>query len=95
MTRAYREAIRGLAALRNIDLWYSRIDVDEIAALCTQQATGKQRKRFERNVAKAQSKNSMRAFAKLTEMVDGEPRIASDPPLIIPIEDFAAGVGQG
>ena len=30
-TRAYREAIRGLAALRNIDLWYSRIDVDEIA----------------------------------------------------------------
>ena len=39
-------------------------------------------------MAKAQSKNSMRAFAKLTEIVDGEPRIASDPPLIIPIEDF-------
>ena len=31
----------------------------------------------------------MRAFAKLTEIVDGEPRIASDPPLIIPIEEFA------
>ena len=91
VTRAYREAIRGLAALRNIDLWYSRIDVDEIAAVLNQQATGKQRKQFERNVAKAQSKNSMRAFAKLTEIVDGEPRIASDPPLIIPIEDFATG----
>ena len=95
VTRAYREAIRGLAALRNIDLWYSRIDVDEIAAVMKQQATGKQKKQFHRNVAKAQSKNSMRAFAKLTKIVDGEPRIVSDPPLIIPIEDFAAGLGQG
>ena len=50
-------------------------------------ATAKQVKRFERNVAKARSKDSMKAFAKLTEIVDGEPRIASDPPLIVPIED--------
>ena len=49
-------------------------------------------KRFERNVAKAQSKDSMKAFGKLTTMVDGEPRIASDPPLIVPIEDIASGV---
>ena len=53
--------------MRNLDLWYSRIDVDEIAALAAQQASRKQRKRFERNVAKAQSKDSMRAFAKLTD----------------------------
>ena len=33
VTRAYREAIRGLAGMRNLDLWYSRIDVDEIAAV--------------------------------------------------------------
>jgi uncharacterized protein (DUF2252 family) len=44
-------------------------------------------KRFERNVAKAQSKDSLKAFAKLTEIVDGEPRIVSDPPLIVPIEE--------
>ena len=94
VTRAYREAIRALAELRNLDLWYSRIDVDEIAPLLAQQATGKQMKRFERNVAKAQSKDSLRAFAKLTEIVDGEPRIASDPPLIIPIEELVAGAGR-
>ena len=52
----------------------------------------KQRKRFERNLAKTQSKDSLRAFAKLTEIVDGEPRIASDPPLIVPIEDVVSGV---
>ena len=57
-------------------------------------APRKQLKRFERNVAKARSKDSMKAFAKLTTIVDGEPRIASDPPLIVPIEEVASGVEQ-
>ena len=90
VVRSYREAIRGLADMPNLDLWYSRIDVDEIAALAAQRATPKELKRFERNVAKAQSKDSLKALAKLTEVVDGEPRIASDPPLIVPIEDSSA-----
>ena len=91
VTRAYREAIRGFSELRNLDLWYSRIDVDEIAALAARQGTPKQRKRFERNLAKARSKDSLKAFAKLTTIVDGEPRIVSDPPLIIPIEELGFG----
>ena len=45
-------------------------------------------------MAKARSKDSLRAFAKLTEIVDGEPRIASDPPLIVPIEEVASGAEQ-
>jgi uncharacterized protein (DUF2252 family) len=89
---AYREAIRALAELGNLDLWYSRIDVDEIAALAARQVTGKQLKRFQRNVTKAQSKDSLRAFAKLTEIVNGKPRIVSDPPLIVPIEELVEGV---
>ena len=94
VTRSYRDAIRGFARMSNLELWYARIDVDEIAALAAQQVAGKQLKRFERNVAKARSKDSLRAFAKLTHIVDGEPRIASDPPLIEPIEELASGVEQ-
>ena len=92
VTRSYREAIGSFAAMSNLDLWYSRIDVDEIAALAAQRASRKQRKQFERNVAKARSKDSMRAFAKLTTVVDGKRRIVSDPPLIVPIEEVASGV---
>ena len=33
VTRSYREAMRDLAGSRNLDLWYSRIDVDELAEL--------------------------------------------------------------
>ena len=92
--RSYREAMRCFAAMSNLELWYSRIDVDEIAELAAQLGTRRQRSRFERNVAKARSKDSLKAFAKLTEIVDGEPRIASDPPLIVRIEDVMSGAGE-
>ena len=46
---------------------------------------------MEKNLAKTRAKDSLRAFGKLTTIVDGEPRIISDPPLIVPIEDLAGG----
>jgi uncharacterized protein (DUF2252 family) len=91
VTQAYREAMKELAGMGNLDLWYARIEADDLAKLA-QQGTRKQVKRFERNVAKAQSKDSLRAFAKLTEIVDGEPRIVSAPPLIVPIEEALTAV---
>ncbi|MGZ6573589.1 MAG: DUF2252 domain-containing protein [Solirubrobacteraceae bacterium] len=87
VTAAYRTAMADFAAMRTMDLWYTRLDIEEIAARVASQGKGKERKRFERNVAKARTKDSLRALGKLTHLVDGEPRIASDPPLIVPIED--------
>jgi uncharacterized protein (DUF2252 family) len=88
--RAYREGMRTFGEMSNLDVWYARIDMDEIAAFQAQHVSHRQRKQFERNVAKAQSKDSLKAFGKLTTLVNGERRIASDPPLIVPIEDVAA-----
>ena len=53
--------------------WYSRIDIDALTPLIRQIGNAKQLKRFDKNLAKTRSKDSMRAFGKLTEMVDGEP----------------------
>ena len=58
---------------------------------CPAAASAKRRKRIDKNIAKARAKDSLRAFDKLTTMVDGEPRIASDPPLIVPIEELVGG----
>jgi uncharacterized protein (DUF2252 family) len=88
--RIYRESMRNFAAMGNLDLWYARIDVDEIVQQLATQASAKDVKRLERNVAKTRSKDSLKAFAKLTEVVDGRPRIVSDPPLIVSIEDVAS-----
>ncbi len=88
VVRAYREAIRDFARLGPLAVWYARQEVDDISRTLATRASSKQLKRFESNVAKARAKDSLRAFEKLTEIVDGEPRIASDPPIVIPIEEF-------
>ncbi|WP_084284307.1 DUF2252 domain-containing protein [Solirubrobacter soli] len=88
--RSYREAIRDFARMRALDLWYARLDVDDAAKEWVARATAKQRKRLDRNLAKARTKDSMRAFDRLTRLVDGEPRIVSDPPLIVPIEELVS-----
>ena len=89
-TRAYREAMRTFAAMRTIDVWYARLDIERTFAEWGRRLDARSRKGLDRAVAKARRKNSLRALSKLTYEVDGEPRIVSDPPLIVPIEDTVA-----
>ena len=88
VARSYREAMRDFASMRTLDLWYARIEVDELARSFMEQASSREAKRLERDLAKARTKDSLKAFAKLTQVVDGEPRIVSDPPLIVPVEEL-------
>ena len=44
-------------------------------------------------IGKARTKDSLQSFAKLTHLVDGKPRIISDPPLIVPLEELFDGRG--
>ena len=87
--RAYRKAMTGFATEGNFDMWYRRFDIEELLAQAAPMGTSKQVKRAEKNIAKARTKGSLKAFSKLTELVDGEPRIISDPPTIEPIEEVA------
>ena len=80
----YRLAMRGFAAMTNLEVWYARTDVEQLRADLDAQMTGRQRKRFDEGVAKARTSDSMRAVAKLTRVVDGRPQIISDPPLLVP-----------
>jgi uncharacterized protein (DUF2252 family) len=91
---AYRERMRRLAAMGNLDAWYQQLDVDSIAARWSDVVGEDRRKRFERGVAKAKAKDSERAFSKLVEEVNGKLRIVSDPPLIVPIEELAGEAGE-
>ena len=92
VARSYRESMRAFAGMRNMDLWYARIEVETELSKFAAQATAKERKRAERNLAKTRSKDSLRALGKLTQVVDGEPRIVADPPLIVPINDLAGHI---
>src|SRR4051794_16885129 len=89
--RAYREAMRSFATMRLLDVWYARLDAAGILERVGGRLGHDARRNFSKQVAKARTKDSMRAFAKLTGVVDGKQRILADPPLIVPIEDLAPG----
>ncbi len=86
--RAYREAMIAFAGMRNLDVWYAHLSVDHAAAEFTSGVDPKRLKRARAQVEKSRTKDSMQAFEKLTHVVDGERRIISDPPLIVPIEEL-------
>jgi uncharacterized protein (DUF2252 family) len=87
----YRTAMRGFAAMRDIEVWYARFDVSALMGKLGPSLKSSRRREVERALAKAQHKDSLRALAKLTRRVGGELRIVSDPPLIAPIEELAEG----
>ena len=89
--RSYREAMRRFAGMRNLDVWYSRLDVEPALAALRSQVDDRSLRRVERSLAKARAKDSLRALGKLTYEEEGKIRIVSDPPLITPIEELAEG----
>ncbi len=86
--RQYRAAIRGFAGMRNLEVWYARLDEDAIREQLRNAGQKQLREKAEKSAAKARAKDSLRALGKLTERVDGELRIVSRPPLIVPIEEL-------
>jgi uncharacterized protein (DUF2252 family) len=90
---SYREWMRKLAGARNLDVWYARLDVETIERNLRHQQAKHQAAGVAKAAEKARTKDSLKAFAKLTHLVDGEPRIVSDPPLIVPAADLAAEAG--
>jgi uncharacterized protein (DUF2252 family) len=84
----YRDAMSQFAVQPNLDVWYAHLDVDKELARLGPTLDPEIRRRTERNVAKFRTRDNLNAFAKLTHTVDGEPRIVSDPPLIVPIQEM-------
>ena len=74
--------------MTNLDVWYARADINELRAQFDAQLRARQRKLVDKGLAKARTRDSMQELAKLTRMVDGRPRIISDPPLLVPIDEL-------
>lgn len=95
--REYRTTMRTFATMKNLDVWYAHLDIEAAIQEVTAQlkrtkSIDRQIARTEKNIAKARTKDSMSAFAKLTEVVDGTVRIIDQAPLIVPITQLAGDV---
>ena len=84
----YRTAMAQWATSTNLDVWYARLDLERALAGIGSQLNPTTRKRTEAGVAKARTRESLQALSKLTTIVNGERRIISDPPLIVPINQM-------
>ncbi|MET9555370.1 DUF2252 domain-containing protein [Streptomyces sp. NPDC006645] len=90
--RSYRERMREFAGMGNLDVWYTRADMEELRPLADRQLGGRGRQRLSKSMTKARGRDSLQAYEKLTLSRDGERRFAADPPLVVPIDDLLRGV---
>jgi uncharacterized protein (DUF2252 family) len=85
-TFAYRNTMRQFAEMGNLDVWYAQIETESVLAQYEAQFKPKAVRRTRKQLAKARTRDSMSAFSKLTQLVDGEIRIVDHSPLIVPLE---------
>ena len=85
----YRTRMTQFAAMRNLDVWYTRFELERMVPRLRSQVGAKMRKRLDKRLAKTLARDNLQAFSKLTQRVDGELRIVSQPPLIVRLDDYA------
>ncbi len=83
----YRTAMRGFADQTFMDVWYTHVDIQSALAKFQSQVKAKRYKLAQKQLAKAHTSDTMKAVGKLTTVVDGQRRIISQPPLIVPVEE--------
>ena len=88
----YRTAMRGFAEQPFLDVWYAHLDIEQAIGKFRSQFKAKRFKEAEKLLAKAHTKDSMKALGKLTALVEGRRRIISDPPMIVPLEELFTDV---
>jgi uncharacterized protein (DUF2252 family) len=86
---AYSTAMREFAAMPILNVWYARFDVEDALTELKSDMPKKAVRQTKAQVAKARTRDSRQALAKLTTVSDGRRGIISQPPLIVPIEELA------
>ena len=89
----YRDRMRQAAGMGGLEAWYDHLEVGMLLKLVRQQVrikrvTKAEARALKRDVSKAYARDNTRVLTKRVADIDGELRIAADPPLIIPVEDL-------
>ena len=87
--RSYRTEMANYAAMRFLEVWYSRIDIDEVTRLFDALQPKAAVRRRRKDIKKAHSRTSLKAFLKMCDEVEGQYRIRPAHPVIVrfPVEN--------
>jgi hypothetical protein len=83
--------MREFAGMRNLEVWYARMEVEALIERFAGKFNRKQVERTRKSVAKARTRDSITTLSKLAHTVDGQLRIVDQSPLIVPISELAGG----
>jgi uncharacterized protein (DUF2252 family) len=89
VSKAYRWAIRHLAQMPTLDVWYYHVEADEVLEVL-ERSSKKAKKSARKMVKKARTRTHTQTLEKLTEVVDGRRRILNDPPLLVPLSEMVS-----
>ena len=84
----YRFAITEFSQMRQLDIWYSKLDVDSILRNLKENIKNGEVRPKHLDINKAMNRTSLQALRKFTEIVNGQRRFISAPPLVAPIRDL-------
>lgn len=84
---AYRRGMHEFAGMKHLQLWYSRLNVDELIDRFSHVSSKTEMRRARSHRNKAIRRDSMQAFSKLTVLEDGVPKFDHRPPLLVPLQN--------
>ncbi|HVV14544.1 DUF2252 domain-containing protein [Amycolatopsis sp.] len=84
----YRTAMREFAARTALDVWYAHADLESVRAQATPRLDSTGRKRLDRTVTKAWSRDNIGSLSRFTTREGGVPRIASEPPRVVRADEL-------
>ena len=90
----YRDAMRDFAGMTNLAVWYAHLDIESLLQERSAEFKARMVKRTEKGLAKAHTRDSMSAFSKLTQPVNGSAEIVDQSPLIVPLRVLVQGDDQ-
>ncbi|MGX7678173.1 DUF2252 domain-containing protein [Jatrophihabitans sp. DSM 45814] len=97
----YRETMLEFASMGVLDTWYAGMSADQLLALIgggRDRGRKQDRKQLlrsaQKQIDKAHTRDSLQALSKLAEMVDGQYRIVSQPPVVIPARELSEQFGS-
>src|SRR4051794_8012357 len=80
---AYRATMARAAAMRFLEVWYARVDAEDLLTRLSGREDKATIKAAQKNLAKARKRTSLGSLSKLAERVNGGYRIKEQPPVIV------------
>jgi uncharacterized protein (DUF2252 family) len=87
----YRLAMREFAGMRILDVWYAKLEAEDMVRQLKTAAKGTDKRRVqarEQEIAKAATRTSLQAAGKLSRLVDGRREFVAQPPVVERLVDL-------